>query len=264
MYRGVRCPYGPYALENKYWFIGKDKAAGKWGKSKEYGNNQINVVLALSAGVCLGFPGFPQLTREFLRFGRSEILSPEVSSPRSHTVSLFFWGIFQFRQDLSYSLSIIGNLLLGAELCIFGLSCDKFSRLSLSQSQRFSFPLSSLSNLGNLTITRFLGSLNTWGYEALLDSNFRVTDCSRKICWIIACITDLCVGCRYHQFFYTMVRGKTQMRRIENDTSRQVTFSKRRNGLLKKAFELSVLCDAEVALIIFSSRGKLYEFSSAG
>ncbi|CAN6481001.1 unnamed protein product [Victoria cruziana] len=59
-----------------------------------------------------------------------------------------------------------------------------------------------------------------------------------------------------------MVRGKTQMKRIENATSRQVTFSKRRNGLLKKAFELSVLCDAEVALIVFSPRGKLYEFSS--
>ncbi|XP_062027332.1 agamous-like MADS-box protein AGL19 isoform X2 [Rosa rugosa] len=59
-----------------------------------------------------------------------------------------------------------------------------------------------------------------------------------------------------------MVRGKTQMKRIENAASRQVTFSKRRNGLLKKAFELSVLCDAEVALIIFSTRGKLYEFSS--
>lgn len=59
-----------------------------------------------------------------------------------------------------------------------------------------------------------------------------------------------------------MVRGKTQMKRIENATSRQVTFSKRRNGLLKKAFELSVLCDAEVALIIFSPRGKLYEFAS--
>lgn len=53
------------------------------------------------------------------------------------------------------------------------------------------------------------------------------------------------------------------MRRIENATSRQVTFSKRRNGLLKKAFELSVLCDAEVALIIFSPRGKLYEFASS-
>ncbi|RDX77757.1 Agamous-like MADS-box protein AGL14, partial [Mucuna pruriens] len=60
-----------------------------------------------------------------------------------------------------------------------------------------------------------------------------------------------------------MVRGKTQMKRIENETSRQVTFSKRRNGLLKKAFELSVLCDAEVALIVFSTRGRLYEFSSS-
>ncbi|XP_058210785.1 MADS-box protein SOC1-like isoform X2 [Rhododendron vialii] len=60
-----------------------------------------------------------------------------------------------------------------------------------------------------------------------------------------------------------MVRGKTQMRRIENPTSRQITFSKRRNGIMKKAFELSVLCDAEVALIVFSPRGKLYEFSSS-
>lgn len=60
-----------------------------------------------------------------------------------------------------------------------------------------------------------------------------------------------------------MVRGKTELKRIENATSRQVTFSKRRSGLLKKAFELSVLCDAEVALIVFSPKGKLYEFSSS-
>ncbi|RZS03265.1 hypothetical protein BHM03_00033425 [Ensete ventricosum] len=61
-----------------------------------------------------------------------------------------------------------------------------------------------------------------------------------------------------------MVRGKREMKRIENATSRQVTFSKRRTGLLKKAFELSVLCDVEkVALIIFSSRDKLYEFASS-
>ncbi|KAI4367939.1 hypothetical protein MLD38_016560 [Melastoma candidum] len=60
-----------------------------------------------------------------------------------------------------------------------------------------------------------------------------------------------------------MVRGKTQMRRIENTTSRQVTFSKRRNGLLKKAYQLSVLCDAEVSLIVFSPTGKLYEFASS-
>ncbi|XVE58632.1 hypothetical protein DITRI_Ditri04bG0185000 [Diplodiscus trichospermus] len=60
-----------------------------------------------------------------------------------------------------------------------------------------------------------------------------------------------------------MVRGKIQMKRIENAASRQVTFSKRRNGLLKKASELSVLCDAEVAVIIFSQKGKVYEFSSS-
>ncbi|XP_020877752.1 MADS-box protein AGL42 isoform X2 [Arabidopsis lyrata subsp. lyrata] len=60
-----------------------------------------------------------------------------------------------------------------------------------------------------------------------------------------------------------MVRGKIEMKKIENATSRQVTFSKRRNGLLKKAYELSVLCDAQISLIIFSQRGRLYEFSSS-
>lgn len=61
-----------------------------------------------------------------------------------------------------------------------------------------------------------------------------------------------------------MGRGRVELKRIENKINRQVTFSKRRNGLLKKAYELSVLCDAEIALIVFSSRGKLYEFGSAG
>ncbi|KAK1261808.1 MADS-box transcription factor 6 [Acorus gramineus] len=61
-----------------------------------------------------------------------------------------------------------------------------------------------------------------------------------------------------------MGRGRVELKMIENKINRQVTFSKRRNGLLKKAYELSVLCDAEVALIVFSSRGKLYEFGSAG
>ncbi|KAL7183812.1 hypothetical protein ACSBR2_026063 [Camellia fascicularis] len=60
-----------------------------------------------------------------------------------------------------------------------------------------------------------------------------------------------------------MVRGKVQLKRIENVTNRQVTFSKRKNGLLKKAYELSVLCDAEVAVIIFSQKGRLYDFSSS-
>ncbi|KAK4423670.1 MADS-box protein [Sesamum alatum] len=60
-----------------------------------------------------------------------------------------------------------------------------------------------------------------------------------------------------------MGRGKVELKRIENKINRQVTFAKRRNGLLKKAYELSVLCDAEVALIIFSNKGKLYEFCSS-
>ncbi|PPS16743.1 hypothetical protein GOBAR_AA03841 [Gossypium barbadense] len=61
-----------------------------------------------------------------------------------------------------------------------------------------------------------------------------------------------------------MGRGKIEIKRIENANSRQVTFSKRRAGLLKKAKELAILCDAEVAVIIFSNTGKLFEFSSSG
>ncbi|CAL5057494.1 unnamed protein product [Urochloa decumbens] len=59
-----------------------------------------------------------------------------------------------------------------------------------------------------------------------------------------------------------MGRGKIVIRRIDNSTSRQVTFSKRRNGIFKKAKELAILCDAEVGLMIFSSTGRLYDYSS--
>ncbi|CAL5420812.1 unnamed protein product [Camellia sinensis] len=59
-----------------------------------------------------------------------------------------------------------------------------------------------------------------------------------------------------------MGRGKIEIKKIENVNSRQVTFSKRKAGLLKKAKELSILCDAEVGLIIFNNSGKLYEFAS--
>ncbi|PIM97343.1 hypothetical protein CDL12_30187 [Handroanthus impetiginosus] len=61
-----------------------------------------------------------------------------------------------------------------------------------------------------------------------------------------------------------MARGKIQMKRIENPVHRQVTFCKRRAGLLKKAKELSVLCDAEIGLFIFSAHGKLYEQATKG
>ncbi|XP_056699070.1 MADS-box transcription factor 23-like [Spinacia oleracea] len=59
-----------------------------------------------------------------------------------------------------------------------------------------------------------------------------------------------------------MGRGKMVIQRIDNTTNRQVTFSKRRSGLLKKARELSILCDAQLGLIIFSTTGKLYEFAT--
>ncbi|XP_078434534.1 agamous-like MADS-box protein AGL11 isoform X2 [Wolffia australiana] len=59
-----------------------------------------------------------------------------------------------------------------------------------------------------------------------------------------------------------MGRGKVQLVRIENTTNRQITFSKRRNGLLKKACELSILCEVDVGLLIFSASGKSYQFSS--
>nr|QOC69176.1 MADS transcription factor AP3-1 [Adonis sutchuenensis] len=59
-----------------------------------------------------------------------------------------------------------------------------------------------------------------------------------------------------------MGRGKIEIKRIENATNRQVTYSKRRAGILKKAAELTVLCDAEVSLIMISNTGKLTEFFS--
>ncbi|XP_012700445.1 MADS-box transcription factor 33 isoform X2 [Setaria italica] len=61
-----------------------------------------------------------------------------------------------------------------------------------------------------------------------------------------------------------MVRGKVQMRRIENPVHRRVTFCKRREGLLKKARELSVLCGADVGVIIFSSTGRVHDLATNG
>ncbi|XP_074362106.1 uncharacterized protein LOC141702309 [Apium graveolens] len=60
-----------------------------------------------------------------------------------------------------------------------------------------------------------------------------------------------------------MGRAKLEIAKIENANSRQSTFKKRRAGLMKKAHELSVLCDAEIAIIVFSSTGKLFEFASS-
>ena len=59
-----------------------------------------------------------------------------------------------------------------------------------------------------------------------------------------------------------MGRKKITITRISDERNRQVTFTKRKFGLMKKAYELSVLCDCEISLIIFNSQNKLFQYAS--
>ncbi|XP_012774054.3 myocyte-specific enhancer factor 2D homolog isoform X3 [Maylandia zebra] len=59
-----------------------------------------------------------------------------------------------------------------------------------------------------------------------------------------------------------MGRKKIQIQRITDERNKQVTFTKRKFGLMKKAYELSVLCDCEIALIIFNHANKLFQYAS--
>ncbi|KAJ8267518.1 hypothetical protein COCON_G00126900 [Conger conger] len=59
-----------------------------------------------------------------------------------------------------------------------------------------------------------------------------------------------------------MGRKKIQIQRITDERNKQVTFTKRKFGLMKKAYELSVLCDCEIALIIFNHSNKLFQYAS--
>lgn len=57
-----------------------------------------------------------------------------------------------------------------------------------------------------------------------------------------------------------MGRGKVEIKKIENTTNRQVTYSKRRNGLVKKADEISILCDSKVSLVMLANNGKMHSY----
>lgn len=60
-----------------------------------------------------------------------------------------------------------------------------------------------------------------------------------------------------------MGRRKIEIEPITNDRRRCVTFAKRKHGLIKKATELSVLCDAQVAVMVFSPNQKVVVYSSS-
>ncbi|OEL17419.1 hypothetical protein BAE44_0021562 [Dichanthelium oligosanthes] len=53
-----------------------------------------------------------------------------------------------------------------------------------------------------------------------------------------------------------MGRVKLKIKKLENNSARVVTYSKRRSGIVKKAKELSILCDIDLILLMFSPTEK--------
>ncbi|KAI9387412.1 hypothetical protein POPTR_010G167300v4 [Populus trichocarpa] len=67
----------------------------------------------------------------------------------------------------------------------------------------------------------------------------------------------------HHPFFsprlicyFRMGRVKLKIKKLENTNGRQATFAKRKHGIMKKANELSILCDIDIILLMFSPTGK--------
>ncbi|OWM77524.1 agamous-like MADS-box protein AGL61 [Punica granatum] len=58
----------------------------------------------------------------------------------------------------------------------------------------------------------------------------------------------------------TRGKQKIEMKRIDDDDDRMITFSKRRSGIYKKASELVTMCGTEVGIVVFSPTGKPYSF----
>ncbi|KAF7803189.1 agamous-like MADS-box protein AGL29 [Senna tora] len=78
----------------------------------------------------------------------------------------------------------------------------------------------------------------------------------------VSCLLCFSVPCSASRFLSAMHASgeKIEMELVKDAGSRQVTFSKRRNGLFKKANELAILCGAEVAVVVFSPGGKPFSF----
>ena len=59
-----------------------------------------------------------------------------------------------------------------------------------------------------------------------------------------------------------MGRKKITIRPITDERNRHVTFNKRKSGLIKKAMELSILCNCQISLVIFNAENQLFEYCS--
>ena len=70
-------------------------------------------------------------------------------------------------------------------------------------------------------------------------------------------------GSQTQQTRSEMGRKKISISKINDERNRQVTFTKRKFGLMKKAYELSVLCECEIVIIIFNSNNKLFQYASS-
>lgn len=57
-------------------------------------------------------------------------------------------------------------------------------------------------------------------------------------------------------------RKKIPIEKMEKDANLQVTFSKRRQGLFKKASELCTLCNVGMGVIVFSPGQKVFSFGN--
>ncbi|KAK4718349.1 hypothetical protein R3W88_016687 [Solanum pinnatisectum] len=59
-----------------------------------------------------------------------------------------------------------------------------------------------------------------------------------------------------------MGRNKVVMKKIEDPVSRQQFYSKRKDSIVKKSNELGVLCDTDIALLMFSPTDQVTSYSS--
>lgn len=59
-----------------------------------------------------------------------------------------------------------------------------------------------------------------------------------------------------------MGRKKITIKPISDDKTRKVTFNRRRNGILKKAHELAILCDTQVVVLMFDGKQMCHVYAS--